>query len=379
MQRLTIPEAKQLALSLASALNVLHKNGFVHEHVEPAKVFAVGEVVKLRGDCIRETPEGQLGQDARKKDVQDLAAVTLLALAQTDSLEEATRISSLPSWLIELVRNGRNGTWGLSEILAALDLPKLGVSKLDAPKPIASKPSTSVTPAPRVSNTSEKPKEAISTPAETASRTASAPKIPEPPAVSGKFVPPDQRQSIASQDSDRRSGLSTRSMALTGLAVIIVFWLIWHLSHRHPTSTATPQESSISSSPAAASGSAPSGTTHPGRKPSPAAKPSAAQRSTQATSPLPSQQNAGSGSRDQWRVVAFTYNHADQAQKKADTITQHHPDLHTEVFSPSGHAPYLVTVGGVMSRDQAFAFVQKVRQMGLPSDTYAQNYTGKQP
>src|ERR1035437_8813852 len=51
-QRLTVSEARQLGSSLASALEVLHTHGFVHEHVEPANVFAVGEVVKLRGDCI---------------------------------------------------------------------------------------------------------------------------------------------------------------------------------------------------------------------------------------------------------------------------------------------------------------------------------------
>jgi hypothetical protein len=92
---------------------------------------------------------------------------------------------------------------------------------------------------------------------------------------------------------------------------------------------------------------------------------------------LPAQENAGAGVREQWRVVAFTYNHADQAQKKVETIAQKHADLRPEVFTPTGRAPYLVTVGGVMSRDQAFAFAQQVRRLGLPRDTYAQNYVGK--
>jgi hypothetical protein len=41
-QRLTVEEVRQLASSLASALEALHMHGFVHEHVEPANVFAVG-------------------------------------------------------------------------------------------------------------------------------------------------------------------------------------------------------------------------------------------------------------------------------------------------------------------------------------------------
>ena len=49
---------------------------------------------------------------------------------------------------------------------------------------------------------------------------------------------------------------------------------------------------------------------------------------------------------NEWRVVAFTYNRQDQAQKKASTLSHSHPDLHPEVFSPRGKAPFLVTVGG---------------------------------
>jgi eukaryotic-like serine/threonine-protein kinase len=72
--------------------------------------------------------------------------------------------------------------------------------------------------------------------------------------------------------------------------------------------------------------------------------------------------------------VAYTYNREAQAQQKAEDIKKQHPSLNPEVFSPSGHAPYLVTVGGVMSRDEANAFKQKARNEGLPRDVYVQNY-----
>jgi eukaryotic-like serine/threonine-protein kinase len=51
--------------------------------------------------------------------------------------------------------------------------------------------------------------------------------------------------------------------------------------------------------------------------------------------------------------------------------------LRPEVFTPNGRAPYLVTVGGVMSRDEAFAMARKARSEGLPRDSYAQNYRDK--
>ena len=83
----------------------------------------------------------------------------------------------------------------------------------------------------------------------------------------------------------------------------------------------------------------------------------------------------GSGAKTQWRVVAFTYNKEDQAQQKAQAIQKQHPSMNAEVFSPTGHAPYLVTVGGPMARDQAEAFRNKARSEGLPRDTYMQNYS----
>ena len=64
-QRLTLPEARQLAQSLISAIESLHSHGFVHEHIEAAHVFAVGETVKLRSDCIREGPEDQEGRELK--------------------------------------------------------------------------------------------------------------------------------------------------------------------------------------------------------------------------------------------------------------------------------------------------------------------------
>jgi hypothetical protein len=76
-------------------------------------------------------------------------------------------------------------------------------------------------------------------------------------------------------------------------------------------------------------------------------------------------------------VVAYTYNFEAQAQHKSATVAQRHPELQPEVFTPTGHAPYLVTIGGKMSRNEAFALVAKARAEGLPHDIYAQNYDGE--
>jgi hypothetical protein len=102
---------------------------------------------------------------------------------------------------------------------------------------------------------------------------------------------------------------------------------------------------------------------------------------TTTTSPISTKNSATASTRpadagrEQWRVVAFTYNREDQARKKVHTIATRHPALSPDVFSPTGRAPFLVTLGGPMTHDQAAAFLQKARTQGLPSDVYIQNYS----
>jgi eukaryotic-like serine/threonine-protein kinase len=57
-------------------------------------------------------------------------------------------------------------------------------------------------------------------------------------------------------------------------------------------------------------------------------------------------------------------------------VTEKHSDLGAEVFSPPGKAEvYLVTLGGAMDREDAMKMRDKARSLGLPPDTYAQNFS----
>jgi len=107
--------------------------------------------------------------------------------------------------------------------------------------------------------------------------------------------------------------------------------------------------------------------------------------STHAAEPMPAANSSGvraapSGgvqSRVEWRVVAFTYDRQDQAQKKASSLAQRYPTLLPAVFSPTGKGPWLVTVGGALQRDAAYALAREARSLGLPPDTYAQDYKAR--
>jgi hypothetical protein len=78
-----------------------------------------------------------------------------------------------------------------------------------------------------------------------------------------------------------------------------------------------------------------------------------------------------------WHVVAFTYNKQDQAAAKARALEQRYASLHPAVFTPTGHAPYLVTLGGPLTRNAAVSLKNKLHGAGLPRDLYAQNYSSR--
>lgn len=77
-----------------------------------------------------------------------------------------------------------------------------------------------------------------------------------------------------------------------------------------------------------------------------------------------------------WRVIAFTYRTRDMAAKKAKQINDRWPVLHASVFEPKEPGGYyLVALGDRMNRDAAERLQSKARSLGLPRDTYVQNYS----
>jgi eukaryotic-like serine/threonine-protein kinase len=328
---LTVEETSQIATSLVPALQALHSRNLIHEHIEPANVLAVGEVIKLRSDCIREAPEGQEGLDLKAHDVHNLAIVLLQSLTQQRTLPPGT---VLPAPFNQIIPNGISGAWGLPQIAAALspgaaslELPatRIPPAAAPAPTPIASQPIAPASPLPESTS--------------------------PVPLVRDRIVRP------VDPVPSRRLGLWIAG----AIGVLLLLLLGWYFLHAAPSSTTKDTTQPIST---------PTTAVNDASAPTPASPPPAATAMAPSPAPVPS-----SDSRNQWRVVAYTYNHQDQAQQKANLIAKRHPDLNPEVFTPSGHAPFLVTVGGPMSRVEANAFKNKAYADGLPRDIYTQNYT----
>ncbi len=323
---LSTKETLQIATSLVPALQALHAANLVHEHIEPGNVLAVGEVIKLRSDCIREVPEDSDANEFKARDVHGLVITLLQSLTQQRFLPSGT---TLPAPFQEIITNGISGAWGLPQIAAAL-----------AP--------SSPVPAPKAESIREVPSAGIPSTAKSTTYTPHA-----TPESTRRVVAP-----IDTEDEPRRVLPWTTIAAV----VILALFLGWHFLHKTPPAIPT-----LATMPAQANSNAPAAKDASPSSLTTSVAPTATGAATEGNA-------SATGPRTQWRVVAYTYNHENQAKDKAAQILSKHADLNPEVFAPRGHAPYLVTVGGAMSRDEAMALRRKARSEGLPRDTYAQNF-----
>jgi hypothetical protein len=113
-------------------------------------------------------------------------------------------------------------------------------------------------------------------------------------------------------------------------------------------------------------------------KPAPASQPSTPAHAVPPAGPVavPAASSQPEG-RMAWRVVAYTYNHYQDAQKRADRLNQRWPSLRASVFAPKGknRPPYFVVLGGRMSHEEAIHLLRLARAKGLPRDTFIRNYS----
>jgi hypothetical protein len=340
---LSVKDTTQLARSLTSALEMLHTHGFVHGHISAGNIFAVGDVVKLRSDCIREAAEGEVGLAAKQRDIHDLAFVLVQALTRRQSLDGVPDSAVRPPF-DSIVRNGMNGTWGLEEIRAALD------GRQNAAAPSASEKS-GVEAAAGVGERAAVREMKMS---------AAAKPEEESGQWSENVVRTRMRQDIWEDENDKYFSNQTKWMGVAAIAFLLILLSLWFFNREHRRGRQVQHAAAASSLPTPVKSTAP-------KRQNPFL-------SSPASAVQPPSRTETTGDRTQWRVIAFTYSKKSDAQKKADALAQVHPDLQPSVFSPKGRAPYLVAIGGVMSKDAAYALARRSHSLGLPRDTYAQNY-----
>jgi hypothetical protein len=322
---LTAEETAQITQSLVAGLTAIHEQGLSHSQVNPANIWASGDTVKLTSDCLQRVSPETRG-DAFAQDTGDLGATVFEALTQRKlTSPDDPAIEKLPVPFKSIVHSSVIGRWGLGEIAIALKKPAL--DEFRHPVPAA--------------ETAAKPKFAENVAPKTAVAARPKPPVPAPPVTTSR----------------KNSMLLFAALAL--IAALGVAWFFYHsfTASQPGTSTATQEAAPApAAAPAAAPSTPPAPSPTTGRPPVEAAVPVSADHKI-------------------WRVVVYTFTNQSAAEHKAKAIREAHPDFKPEVFSASGHSPWLVTVGGPMDHDQAIQLRDKVRDSGMPRDSYAQNYS----
>ena len=338
---LTPDEAREVAENLLSALEAVEKAGLHHGHVDAEGVLAVGDAIKLRSDCLTSRPQ--------ESDAPALAALLYTALT-TRRLNSDRDTLQLPAPFAALVRAGYGPTGSLPAMRRVLSGPPV-TSAAAAAAPAVSK--TATAPAAKTSP-------------------AAAPVTPKAEPRTPVAAPPIPRRELNGEPArpPHRRGVTVAAVVLMAI-LLVVFWLAFRRPTPHaavagqaptagtpvnppPASTAAPEAA------AAMGAAAPVHSQEPVRNVPAAAPPAAGPQSAT---------NQGV-----WHVVVYTYDRESAAQHKASDLAAKYPQLQPQVFSPTGGAPYLVTLGGGADRKEAFARRDAARAAGLPRDTYAQNF-----
>src|SRR6185312_7766710 len=338
-------EAVEVLTCARSALQYLHSRDFVHSCLSPEQIFAVGDAIKLSTEGLRKAgatqrlvasnpkylaPESREANTARSADVWCLGATLVEGLTQQNVSSGNWSLQSIPQQLRNVVQRCLSPDASLRSDLSKIDQESATAHQS---KPVAR---AQEQPIPQVVRH-------------------------EPP----KTLYPHKPE---------RSGLPFWVYAVASIALIVI--LVWLFHSSSPPPKAEAQRQAPKTAPAAQQRTIPpaSDTT---AAPAPAATQPARESAVHKPSPAivrnGQPQPAETENGPIWRVVVYTYGQQSAADARAEAINKKHPQLHAQTFSPTGKSPFLVTVGGAMSRADATRFRRTALSLGMPRDTYAQN------
>lgn len=371
-------EAGELLLSICRGLERLHAAGFVHGSISPEEVLGVGDSVKLSADSVRKAgssaglgvrdaryraPESVNGNVTVETDVWCFGATLFEAMTQkncgADCRSEAAKLPApFGSIVHRCLYSNSDARCTLPEIVQLYERrPRVftaaaGAGAGLAVRDLRDEDRSNVVPTPIQDESVEAvPRGQYQTEAH-------------------RFVPGSVSTAAARPQR--------RTWAILAIALLIVLALIWLARPKKSAQPDSVASSAVKTAPPKQQSAAP--VQKPGVPAQVPPAPKAATGTSGARTP-DEQSTRSAGQPTQylngpiWRVVIYTYDNAADAQTRAQAINGKHPDLKAEVFSPNGNeGPYLVAIGGQMSRNDAVTLRQKALRLGLPRDTYIQNY-----
>ncbi len=345
-------EAGDVLRSCVRALEHLHSRGLAHGYVSPEQIIAIGESVKLSTECVRRI-------DSER--AVELAMPRYLAPESGEqNVTAAADVWCLGATLFEVLTQKECGT-DCREEAARLPAPYGEIAQrcLD-PDP----------------ETRGKLAE-IEAQYQTAAAASLAEKRPEV-AVVPEQSSFERRRAVAVPEPSRG-----RVWVYAAVGLLLLIGVILLTRSKRPTRSGPVAQRSAPAANAAAGGHSvwPTQTLSPeGAISSPPRQPVQQTAKRQVPEAPKRTEAAEKGETPTvngpvWRVILYTYSRADEAQNKARLLNGKYPGLGVETFTPNGPSgPYLVVAGGQMNREDAMRLKRKVRSMGLPRDSYIQNY-----
>lgn len=342
-------EARQLLHALLQGLAAIHARRLTHGRMEAGSVLASGETVKLRSDCLRREGFGA----GVAEDVRGVGRIVTQALTRRIPANEYDpALDLLPESMGRAARRALGGNATLEEVAALAGVRVTKATQPGAEKTVTMEPAKAAgdqkltqMDLPLMSRRRPEPEADEVEEAEGEDRLR---KWLETAAVLLRRGLNSGKGMIGKWNYHRR-GAPWVIAAAVGLALATALMLHGWLHRDHAAIAANPKIVVQRATPAEIRAA------H--------AKPAAA---------VATAAKVASGTKV-WRVVAFTYRRRSEAEQKARDLGARYPQLQPGVLATRG-GDYLVTVGGAMSRDDAMALRARVTRMGLPRDTYAQNF-----
>ncbi len=363
---LTAAEGRQVLDAVLAALGAMHGHGLLHGHVEANSVLAMGETVKLRSDCVR-IGDSRFSM-AAAEDVRACARMaTHSVTGRFPANENDPVLQLLPEAMARAVRRALSGSAGATEVAALAGtklelLPDIqrGATRIE-PLSKSMKIHAADASMDKSAGMGELKKADESKTAMKARNPASrvvamraidihaqAALFGEPAMLSSEREVRSESRAAGDDAEVTRWPRAPYVIAAAIAVVLVTVFTVYGLLHSQTV------EQKPSAPAATAATAAATMAPH-------AAMESAAMQVPEAS---------GTG----WRVVAYTFNTEEEARETAKMLAQRFSQLNPGVFVPKGGELWLVTLGGIMSRGDALVLRDRAVNMGLPEDTYAQNF-----
>jgi len=308
---LTPAETRAVTEAATAALAHLHDANLVHGALEPARIYAVGEQIKILADSVLKpdvdrsltfaagmysAPELAGGKLSPAADIWSLGLITLHCLTgQQPSGSSMQQVESLPIPFRQIVRNSLNANaderWNAAQI-----------------------------------------------------RLASDQALPQPGGVSDP-------------EATRSNHVGVKvGIAAAAVLLLLAGWQIRRMNTK-PQEAAAPVAAAVQTTAPRSSA--------PRIAAAPAQEEGARNR---VTSTVVREKG------NQFVIVA-TYNRVEDARREAKSITARWPKFKADVQSPHHpNPPHLVTIGANLSKDAAVRLQKEALRAGLPKDTYVQSF-----